>query len=104
MTNESFGAHKIGVANDKTRVNRVKEHQKSGWVVYKTLNFKSGDDAFEVEQQTLLWLRSRLKLGIFLSQDLMPQGGYSETVDASEIDLVTIWAKVEKLSSERNKP
>ena len=73
------------------------KHQKSGWVVYKTLNFNSGDDAFEVEQQTLLWLRTHLKLGIFLSQDLMPQGGYSETVDASEIDLVTIWAKVEEL-------
>jgi hypothetical protein len=28
----------------------------------------------------------------------MPQGGYSETVDASEIDLPTIWAKIEKLS------
>jgi len=98
MTNESFGAHKVGVANDKTRVNRVKEHQKSGWLLYKTLSFNSGDEAFEVEQQTLLWLRTQLKLGIFLSQDLMPQGGYSETVDASEIDLPTIWAKVEELS------
>ena len=104
MTNELFGAHKIGVANDKTRVNRVKEHQKSGWVVYKTLNFNSGDDAFEVEQQTLLWLRNELKLGIFLSQDLMPQGGYSETVDASEIDLATIWAKIEVLRKVKATP
>ena len=79
-------------------MNRVKEHQKSGWVVYKTLSFNSGDEAFEVEQQTLLWLRTQVKLGIFLSQDLMPQGGYTETVDASEIDLPTIWAKVEELS------
>ena len=28
----------------------------------------------------------------------MPQGGWTETVDASEIDLPTIWAKVEELS------
>jgi hypothetical protein len=28
----------------------------------------------------------------------MPQGGHTETVDASEIELVTIWAKVEELS------
>ena len=28
----------------------------------------------------------------------MPHGGYTETVDASEIDLPTIWAKVEELS------
>jgi hypothetical protein len=30
----------------------------------------------------------------------MPQGGFSETVDASEIDLATIWAKVEQLSKQ----
>jgi hypothetical protein len=28
----------------------------------------------------------------------MPQGGYSETFDASEIDLPTVWAKVKELS------
>jgi hypothetical protein len=28
----------------------------------------------------------------------MPQGGYSETVDATEIELVIIWAKVLEFS------
>ena len=28
----------------------------------------------------------------------MPQAGWSETVDAAEIDLPTIWEKVEELS------
>jgi hypothetical protein len=28
----------------------------------------------------------------------VPQAGWTETVDASEIDLPTIWAKVEELS------
>jgi hypothetical protein len=28
----------------------------------------------------------------------MPHGGFTETVDATEIDLPTIWAKVEELS------
>ena len=28
----------------------------------------------------------------------MPHGVYTETIDASEIDLPTIWAKVEELS------
>ena len=27
-----------------------------------------------------------------------PEGGHTETVDASEIDLSTIWAKVEEIS------
>ena len=32
------------------------------------------------------------------SLEQMPQGGHTETVDASEIDLATIWAKIEELS------
>ena len=34
----------------------------------------------------------------YLLSEQMPQGGHTETVDASEIDLPTIWAKVEELS------
>lgn len=37
-------------------------------------------------------------LPIFLTPKQMPRGGHTETVDASEIDLSTIWAKVEELS------
>jgi hypothetical protein len=62
------------------------------------MDFQTGDDAFQVEQETLVWLREVKKLGIYLSKSEMPQGGETETVDASEIDLPTIWAKVEELS------
>lgn len=54
--------------------------------------------AFLIEQDVLLWLRVDLKLPSYVSKEQMPQGGFSETVDASEIDLTTIWAKVEQLS------
>jgi hypothetical protein len=37
-------------------------------------------------------------LSAYLLPKEMPYGGASETVDASEIDLPTIWAKVEQLS------
>ena len=33
----------------------------------------------------------------------MPQAGWSETVDALEIDLPTIWAKVEEFSKKSKK-
>jgi len=46
----------------------------------------------------LKWLRDEKKLPAFLSEFELPQGGYTETIDASEIDLATIWAKVEELS------
>jgi len=46
-------------------------------------------------------LRYQKKLPPYLSIEQMPQAGWSETVDASEIDLATIWAKVEQLSRVR---
>jgi hypothetical protein len=44
------------------------------------------------------WLREDKGLSVHLSEFEMPQGGYSETVDATEIELVTIWAKIKDLS------
>lgn len=98
MTNQDFGAHKVGVGNYKTRNNRITEHKKTGWILIQSMDFKTGDLAFQVEQETLVWLREIKKLGVYLSKAEMPQGGETETFDASEIDLATIWAKVEELS------
>jgi hypothetical protein len=98
MTHQEFRAHKIGVGNHKTRNNRIREHTKTGWILINSRDFATGEDAFNVEQETLIWLRETKSLGIYLSKTEMPQGGETETVDASEIDLPTIWAKVEELS------
>jgi hypothetical protein len=102
MTHKVLGAHKIGIANFKTRTNRVKEHQKYGWEMFKSLDFETGEDAFQVEQQTLNWIRVDKGLGVFLSKEQLPQGGYSETIEASEIDLISIWRMVEKISKTRS--
>jgi predicted GIY-YIG superfamily endonuclease len=98
VTHQILGAHKIGIANDGTRVNRIREHQKYGWDLFKSISFESGDEAFQIEQQVLSWLRQKKGLGIYLSKEQLPQGGYSETVDATEINLPIIWAKVLMLS------
>jgi hypothetical protein len=98
MTHQEFRAHKVGVGNHKTRHNRIKEHTKTGWILINSRDFTTGEDAFNVEQETLIWLRETKNLGIYLSKTEMPQGGETETVDASEIDLPTIWAKVEEFS------
>ena len=55
-------------------------------------------DFLEIEEKILEWLRLDLQLPKYLVTEQMPQGGHTETVDASEIELVTIWAKVEKFS------
>ena len=100
MTHQHLQSHKVGIGGSKRSRNRdrVAEHQKFGWSLHSRKDFQTADDAFQVEQKVLYWLRKDRKLGIFLSESEMPQGGYTETIDASEIDLPTIWAKVEELS------
>jgi hypothetical protein len=62
------------------------------------MDFEFGDDAYEVEQMTLLWLREDLGLPPYLGKRNMPQHGYTETVSADEIDAFMIWQRVEKFS------
>jgi hypothetical protein len=98
ITHEELGAHKIGIAGASDKNERLKKHQRQGWKIYKTKEFKLGEEVFAVEQSILSWLLSDRGLSPFLAAEQMPQGGASETVDASEIDLTTIWAKVVAVS------
>ena len=101
ITNEKLKAHKIGIANSyksKKYDDRIYQHKKQGWVLYKRINFKTVQKASDIETSVLKWLRLEVGLPIFLSSRQMPKGGHTETVDATEIDLPAIWAKVEELS------
>ena len=98
ISHPKLGAHKIGIGTDKTKNHRLSQHKRDGWLVYKTISFDTAEDAEKAEQRVLKWLRITKGLGIYLTQGEMPRGGYSETVDASEIDLPTIWAEVLKRS------
>lgn len=109
ITNKDLNAHKIGVTNlerkkggnEKYSNTRIAEHRRQGWLTYSTKVYEVGLAALEVEQIVLNWLRIELKLNSYLTKEQMPQGGHTETVDASEIDLSTIWAKVEEFSMVR---
>jgi hypothetical protein len=100
MTHKELSAHKIGIGNSvRSRGrSRIAQHEKKGWKLFKQMDFEITDDAYLLEQKVLEWLRQVKKLNVYLSEFEMPQGGYSETVDASEIELVAIWAKVKELS------
>ena len=101
ITHEKFGAHKIGIANSyksKKYDDRMYHHEKQGWVLYKKAKFQTVQKASDIETSVLKWLRMEVGLPAFLSPKQMPKGGHTESVDASEIDLPTIWAKVEALS------
>lgn len=101
ITSKDMNSHKIGVSSVDASDNRVERHLKNGWTTYAQIELETGDDAYDLESKVLDWLRSDLQLPAYLVPELMPQGGYTETVDASEIDLPTIWAKVEELSKVR---
>ena len=98
ITHPKYGAHKIGVAGAAKHNERLKKHKSQGWIIYRHKEFKKGIHAFAVEGKVLHWLRYKKELSPYLSIEQMPQAGWSETVNSSEIDLPTIWAKVEQLS------
>jgi hypothetical protein len=93
ITNQELQAHKIGITGLQTK--RLQDHKKLNWQVFSTVEISDGEEALQIEQETLEWMRFERELPIYLSASQMPQGGWTETVDASEIDLPTIWAKVE---------
>jgi recombinational DNA repair protein (RecF pathway) len=98
ITNEELGAHKIGISGMYSKEDRLNDHARNGWKLYKRKTLQSADHVYEIEQETLRWLRVDRSLPPYLSKDQVPQAGWTETVDASEIDLPTIWAKVEEIS------
>ena len=98
ITHYSLNSHKIGIGGFDSSVDRLDKHIKQGWKTYSQLDLDTAEEAYEIEQGVLNWLRNELGLQQYLLAEQMPQAGHTETVDASEIDLPTIWAKVEELS------
>ena len=98
LTNSDLNAHKVGIGTTTNiRKDRIKSHQKHGWTLVKRLDFEVGEQAFELEQKILAWLRIELKLPPYLSKHEMPQRGETETVGSDSISLEELWAKVLEL-------
>jgi hypothetical protein len=82
ITNPTFQAHKVGIANTHPRkayYDRLSQHESRGWVTVAKHELDTAEKAFIIEQQFLGWVRGELGLGIYLSKAEMPQGGFSET-------------------------
>jgi hypothetical protein len=100
MQHYEYQSIKIGISNDNATPNRVRSHKNDGWKHYKSFFFMTGQIAENVENEVLNWIRNEKKLGIHLSQELMKQGGYSETVDSEEISVVEIERFVKRVIKE----
>jgi len=98
LTNLELESHKVGITNINAKEKRLEKHAKEGWIVYETWLFEDGNNAFDAEQKLLGWLREDLGLPIHLGKKQMPQGGFTETVDAMEIDLSEISNKAKEIA------
>lgn len=83
LLHDEMGALKVGVASDTS--SRVVNFQRHGWIVLGQERFATGFDAVYVEQNMLTWWREDLGLPPYLSEELMPLGGFTETVDMDAV-------------------
>ena len=74
-------AIKIGISDISGR--RFASHRTKGWILIKYWHFFERDRARAVESLVVQTLTK--KYGSFLDKADMPQGGYTETFDASKI-------------------
>jgi len=74
-------AIKIGISDVSGR--RFASHRTKGWILIKYWAFPERDEARAIESLVVQTLTS--KYGHFLDKADMPQGGYTETFDASKI-------------------
>lgn len=97
ILHEKFQSIKVGISNHNANLNRLESHKKNGWTLYKSFDFETADEAEWFETMLLKWIRSERNLGVHLVRELMPQGGFSETVDGTEITIQEIELKLMEL-------
>jgi hypothetical protein len=98
MTNPDLNAHKIGIGGYESNTNRIEQHQKHGWKLYSSMDLDTAEEAYEIEQKVLDWIRIDLGLGQYLLAEQMPQGGHTETFGEDGIELEKAWYKVLEIS------
>ena len=86
VVHDKLHAAKVGIANKTASRHRIGQHEANGWRLLESVEM-SGSRALTIEDDVLTWWRVDLGLPVFVAQAKMPQGGYTETVDATGIDL-----------------
>lgn len=97
ITSPELNAHKVGISGHGASMNRLERHKRNGWITYAVEDLDTGEQAYQLEEAVLLWLREDKSLPRYLVSEQMPQGGHTETVNAGEISLEEIWIKVQEL-------
>ena len=104
ITNSDLYAHKIGMGNYHSQIDRLGKFNKRGWKTHKVWNFDTGGDAWKVESLIFNVIRKELKLPIFLSKEQMPvTEGHTETINADSITLLELEKIIKKVIKDYRK-
>lgn len=95
LSHGRYGSVKVGVANDWER--RLHQHHKCGWETVLVVDVP-GTVAWRTERAILDWWRKDLGLVPHLGPQEMPQGGWTETVAAADIDLMATMDFIRQLA------
>jgi hypothetical protein len=96
ITHTGYGSAKIGITD--AAGSRITKHAQRGWRALATVSVP-GEIAVAIEKEILDWWRTELALPACLGRQEMPQGGWTETVDAAEIDLAATIRRIRDLAA-----
>jgi hypothetical protein len=91
-----YRAIKIGISDVSGK--RFARHRNKGWILIKYWAFSERDKARAIE--TIVVQDLTKKHGHYLNKKDMPQGGYTETFDASKITRKSLIRMINKLSKD----
>lgn len=98
---ETHHAIKVGIGN--VDADRLDRHRRCGWVVL-AIEYVSGERAPAIERDILDWWRKDLGLPPYLSESEMPSRGWTETVDADAIDILSTIERIKALAASEMAP
>jgi hypothetical protein len=96
VTHAAYGAAKVGIAD--TSGSRLAQHRREGWQLLAAFQV-TVRVATAIETDILRWWRGELGLPSYLERDQMPQGGWTETVDAGSVDLAATLTRICNLAT-----
>jgi hypothetical protein len=91
ITHAKLAAAKVGIADMSG--SRLVQHRRNGWQILAVFQV-SAKSAAAIETHVLKWWRGALGLPSYLTRNHMPQGGWTETVAASRLDLAATVTRI----------
>lgn len=101
LENQGLGAKKVGITNGTREAHRLRQFQRDGWQILATLKSENGRKVLQLETMMLRWIRTELKLPVYLSNaEMKSTGGHSETFEADAISFTEVYERARLFADE----